>query len=606
MKRLVCLICCVVVFSSLPGFNAFQGRAWAASGNTLGEAWDLFNKGYFEKAEGIFTELAGSQDAETAQEALLGLGYARLKQERFSDARDAFSVLAADGYRLKETLSALLEALVRLEESEAATAVAWNVITVDQENRFAHTILAWHELNTGDYPAAEKRFSFLVNQDPTDMDSVLGLGYSLYHQDRLDAAARLVESEQVRETPEIRELQGYIHRRTADRAGGAGDFQPPEKDVPGLKTAGRHRHRSGDPGTSRLDETVLSAKMVYPYAPGRQWALNVSATGLSSGSSGATHAGSFYRHLNGQFPSASPDSNLETGQLSLEWHVQGPIGVKAFLGTSSLKGPVSVTPILCLSGRYDGWRAEIHRLSVDESILSFAGLKDPYGPEAWGRVVKNGVRAGKSLSLGDGWWMSLDAGVDAFRGKNVWDNTAWQLNAATGKTFPIAAGHELTTGLYALAGGFDHNTNFFTFGHGGYYSPDFMAGAGPFVRFRTAPCNDFLVDVQVSVGWMREELSPSPVYPIHQERFTEFTPDALVELRRIYPGETENRLAYSARAEIWKPISRRLAVGALASIRQSSDFVEWELGIGVDWLFGGRKCFRQSDILESRALPCRW
>ncbi len=713
MKRVLFLMILGITVMAGPARDGYPvGRCWAAA-TTTGMAWDLYNAGQLEKAEKAFTRLTRSKDPILTREALLGLGYTRLKQGRLAGARECFSTLVHEQYKTAETLPVLLDLLIRLNEfeamdhylpmldarerqawtakrsearglnvshddilnqgltppletvesykrllhtrlanlpeaSEERPALAQKILSLDPTDLFANTIMAWHALNSGEYPAAEQRFSNLAAQKPDDMDLVLGLGYSLYHQDKLGQAVSLLESSAVRDTPKIRELKGFLFQRRINLAlatGGwdrawaltqtmnaSGDnaliqiaaqwladhnspiiasqmLNSPEAcyfnaDKARLESALYHRHKNGDTGTSQLDETGLSAGFINPYGQGRQWSLTLSDNYLSSGDNGKTTGGSYYRYLNGQKPLASPDGTLNVQRVALGWAAEGPFRIQACLGTSPVNGPVGVTPTFFVSGEYNTWRFHVHRSSINDSILSYAGLEDPYGETAWGQVVKNGVTVGKTFNLGEKWWFSADAGADAYRGNNVWKNNAWHLNAAVGKTIMTRDSHEITGGLYAGGMGFDHNTNFYTFGHGGYYSPELMVVAGPFVRFRTAQCRNFWIDTQISLGWMMEETEDSPYYPIHYESIKDFTPEALEELHGIYPGERENRLAYTVRLEAWKRLSNHLSIGGLTWVEQSSNSLEWRIGMGIDYYFGRQNRFWKRDSLASRFPPC--
>jgi hypothetical protein len=131
-----------------------------------------------------------------------------------------------------------------------------------------------------------------------------------------------------------------------------------------------------------------------------------------------------------------------------------------------------------------------------------------------------------------------------------------------------------------------------------------MVAAGPFVRFRTAPCRDFWIDTQVAVGWMIEETEDTPYYPIHYEIINDFSPEALEELHGVYPGDRENRIAYAVRVEAWKLLSNHIAFGGRALVEQSSDSVEWRISLGIDFFFDRQNRFWKRDSLASRPGPC--
>lgn len=377
-------------------------------------------------------------------------------------------------------------------------------------------------------------------------------------------------------------------------------------DSPRIHMATRYRSKEGDDGTSQLDETAFIAQLVVPYSLGYQWSVSFKSSSLSSGSAPPIYSvGSFYRYLNGQEQLAPVTTDETVSHLAVGWKKEGPILWDLLVGTSPMNGPVDVTPVFSVKAEMDKWEFEIHRTSVTESILSYTGLEDPFGNKPWGRVVKNGFEAGKSFDLGSRYWLSTKAGADIFRGENVWDNSAWHVNTAVGRSLPWNNHVDITYGLYLTGMGFENNTNFFTYGHGGYYSPDFMVTGGPIFRIKTPVCKDYWLDLQLSVGWMTERTSDSTRYPLGNETMTALNPDALDEFQGRYQGETNSRLAYSVNFEAWKLLTRYLALGGNISMERSSAHSEWQTWIGFELFFDPQNAFWRQRSLAHRSVLYR-
>ena len=128
-------------------------------------------------------------------------------------------------------------------------------------------------------------------------------------------------------------------------------------------------------------------------------------------------------------------------------------------------------------GRPDGpIRLMAVRDRVKDSMLSYAAVRDPGTATVWGGVVSNSV----SVQVfhddsGTGQYVVLGGGI--LRGENVPDN--WNAEGSAGAYWTIAPSDQarLTLGLNLAAMHYDNNQNFFSFGHGGYFSPQKFAQA---------------------------------------------------------------------------------------------------------------------------------
>lgn len=341
------------------------------------------------------------------------------------------------------------------------------------------------------------------------------------------------------------------------------------------------RHRSGDDGTSQLDETLFPISVILPVTTGQKWRVTWVSKQLNSGSPKAYQAGSYYLNINGDRPLSYLDNTADTQQVFLGWDKEGRIPVRAKIGTSPIDGAVDVTPVFQLDTQLSGVRINLHRESIEESILSYTGLEDPYGRAAWGRVTKNGGTVGKTFALDDGWWISSDGGFDIYRGENVINNHGWHLDLAMGRTLLWQNTWEITWGGYASYQHFDKNSNFFTYGHGGYYSPDYMISAGPLFRIKTIECRDFWLDAQFSAGWMIEQNSSIDRYPLKDVSTSGLSAAASEELLGTFAGSSKDGPTLSIQVEAGKAITKNISCGGFFSMNLSPEYDEWNVGIGV-------------------------
>ncbi|MFZ1546891.1 MAG: cellulose synthase subunit BcsC-related outer membrane protein [Candidatus Nitrotoga sp.] len=113
---------------------------------------------------------------------------------------------------------------------------------------------------------------------------------------------------------------------------------------------------------------------------------------------------------------------------------------------------------------------EIFRRAQTNSLLSYAGARDPATGEIWGGVVYTGV-GGRISHTFDQFNTFASAEYGVLRGKNVLDNN--RLAVRTGMDKDVLRREQMwvNLGLTLTHWRYKENESFYTFGHGGYYSP---------------------------------------------------------------------------------------------------------------------------------------
>ncbi|MEI7455788.1 MAG: cellulose synthase subunit BcsC-related outer membrane protein [Nitrosomonadales bacterium] len=104
------------------------------------------------------------------------------------------------------------------------------------------------------------------------------------------------------------------------------------------------------------------------------------------------------------------------------------------------------------------------------SLLSYAGARDPVSGTTWGGVTNTGVSLYMSTTLSD-FNLSGMGSYGLLRGQNVLNNSKLYLRAAIDKDIYTDDDTVLNIGLSANYTSFAKNQAFYTFGQGGYYSP---------------------------------------------------------------------------------------------------------------------------------------
>lgn len=134
---------------------------------------------------------------------------------------------------------------------------------------------------------------------------------------------------------------------------------------------------------------------------------------------------------------------------------------------TNLVGGLSWAPKLGSNGRFI---LAGERRAVTDSLLSYAGVEDPATGDRWGGVTRTGARLGLTFDNGP---LGLygDLGFYNYDGHNVADNQSMEASLG-GYLRPIREdGRALKTGVNVRYMSFDENLSKFTYGHGGYFSP---------------------------------------------------------------------------------------------------------------------------------------
>lgn len=84
------------------------------------------------------------------------------------------------------------------------------------------------------------------------------------------------------------------------------------------------------------------------------------------------------------------------------------------------------------------------------------------------------LSASRDDGTGIGLWGKISA--ETIRGRNVADNTSWQAMGTAYTRLISKPNHEFTPSFFVMLWGFDKDLSGYTFGQGGYYSPQRYVG----------------------------------------------------------------------------------------------------------------------------------
>lgn len=225
-----------------------------------------------------------------------------------------------------------------------------------------------------------------------------------------------------------------------------------------------------------------------------------------------------------------------------------------------------------------GWRLTASRRPLSNSLLSFAGAKDPRTQTRWGGVMANGAALGLSWDQGaaNGVWM--DISHHQLKGKNVADNNRSRLMAGYYRRLINTPNERLTVGVNGMLWRYHKDLGEYTLGHGGYYSPQRYTSLSLPVGYarRTA---DWSYVLEGSVSVSKAKTRQADYYPkrgLIDEPWQELAskgvsnPDFMAANRTT--SGTSRGVGYSVRGLVERRLDSHWVLGAGLDWRYSDDY----------------------------------
>lgn len=289
-------------------------------------------------------------------------------------------------------------------------------------------------------------------------------------------------------------------------------------------------NRNATEGLSSLESYEVPLEVQWPFRGGSLFA-HISPVRLDAGRLDLSNEHTRQHHGTGllclQDCVTTPLSQVERG-TSFAIGFRGN-GWRADLGSSPqgflvshLLGGIEIDGDL-----FDvGYRLGLSQRPVTSNLLSYAGMQDAQSGKVWGGVVATGVHLGLSWDRGGpyGIWGSL--GAHQLHGERVADNL--RLRALGGIYWRLKneEDYQVRGGLNLMTWHFDKNLEEFTFGHGGYYSPQSYLSLSLPVSFYGRK-DRWSWELRASVSYSHSRIERSPYYPND--------PDLQAEAERLEP-----------------------------------------------------------------------
>lgn len=239
---------------------------------------------------------------------------------------------------------------------------------------------------------------------------------------------------------------------------------------------------------------------------------------------------------------------------------------------SNVVGGIEFAPELAPGTRL---RLTAERRAVTDSILSWGGARDATTGAEWGAVTRTGGRAALEFTGASANSYVL-AGYHLYQGRNVVDNRMIEVGA--GVSFPIwqRDGAEARLGFEVNYIDFERNLRYFSFGHGGYFSPQNFFSAGIPVDYRVRGERvDWGVGATIGLATWRERSEPFyPRNPAQQSQLEvlagSFGGPGVLETR--HPGRTVFGATGQIRGDVEYRFTDSWSIGATGRFDISPNF----------------------------------
>jgi Flp pilus assembly protein TadD len=296
--------------------------------------------------------------------------------------------------------------------------------------------------------------------------------------------------------------------------------------------------------------------------------------------------------------------SAQTDQTSNPYGSQTATGVGVGVGYEyrGLKADVGATPFgfreqnLVGGVQYKGgltdkvsYRLTAGRRAVTDSLLSYAGAKDQVANLEWGGVTSNGLRADVGWDDGTS-GLYANAAWDYYDGHHVASNNAVKGGGGVYTRLYKDADQSFTVGVNTTLMHYNRNLSYFTYGQGGYFSPQQYAILNLPIEW-TGRNGPFTYDLKASIGVQHYRQDDSPYFPLDPSlqsstaaRFAG-AKQPVPDTNAVYPGQSKTGVSYSIDAVGEYQLAPQLAVGAAASFGNAYEYREFVAAVYVRYAF---------------------
>lgn len=365
------------------------------------------------------------------------------------------------------------------------------------------------------------------------------------------------------------------------------------------------RSRDGDSGMSKLTDT--RAPLQWSTVPFGDSRLDVNITPLSL-DAGTTSGDNNRRFgtgalIQGQVAKANNLSSLAGDTLpsvdSQGSQNQSGVEVSTALTGDHYKLDLGTTPLGAdLSTVVGGvqWSPQLtdylkiiftgERRAVTDSLLSYVGAFDKYSGKHWGQVTRNGGKVQLSYDDGDVGFF-VGGGAWSYLGDNVASNNSVDGSAGF-YVRPIRADdRELKTGININYMSYSKNLGYFSYGQGGYFSPQNYVSVSLPVDYSQTFSN-LKLSVGAAVGYQSYSEDQSNYYPNDPDLQSQLEAYAAAGETPYtnYASKSQTGMGYNLHATADYKINKDMSVGGRLGYDTFGDYKESTARVWFRYMLG--------------------
>lgn len=485
------------------------------------------------------------------------------KSDRITSLRDAvFNKKAADSYQNKDYEGTLKA-----------------IASISKPNDDNEELKAWSLYHLSRHDEAFKIFAELYKKAPSgktagDLIAITDNNVNSYKK----TLSVLDDREKQPISDKLAELYGQKEQfcNASKYASGKSCYYNSDSTL--IRAGYDFRNKTGSRGTSELRSSEAGLAAIVPL--GRGWRAQASQKYIHLDSGKADtypYAGKYYKYESTGVKVNDLSTKADLYSTSAEVIKEGVIFYSFGIGSTPYGGEIDPALTFKLSAWSENAKIKLYRKAVEDSILSISGLNDPYSGAEWGRVTDTGLSANYTLPFSSDYWVSLTGYADTYQGKNTAGNSSVAIDSAIGKTIEIGNTYN-TFGLYASYFSYQNNQNHFTFGNGGYFSPQDATDYGLLYKIENNPCGQTWFSASVSGGYLSYHAASSRRY-----KKTSGDVSGAADFYADYPSENKSGFDGTLKFAILQRLSSHFALGSYIGMNISSRYNETIAGVALTY-----------------------
>lgn len=363
-----------------------------------------------------------------------------------------------------------------------------------------------------------------------------------------------------------------------------------QSKTPVLSVGTVARVRQGESGLGQVTDLEAPLQLKFSLGDGSM-TLGATPTAVSAGTPDQDY-GNLSRFGSGpatalNAPTRSPGSQNDAGvglhmayassRLQMDLGTR-PLGFHQTDITGGVQYLLPVSDNTSLTGA-------LSRRAVTDSVLSFAGARDARTGETWGGVSATGGRL-------DATWDDGDFGVYGYgalhgiTGTRVQSNSRAEAGAGLYWRVHRAPDSGFTAGLNFTGMAYKKNLRYFTYGHGGYFSPQqFLALSVPFDWTQRTGRLSYQLKGALGVQYFKEDAAPYfPTSASRQAAAAQAASEAEAfgtsgTSSAIYRGQSKTGLGYNLGMALEYQMHPQLFIGGHLAMDNARDYRQFTGGL---------------------------